>query len=577
MFWALLCISVLALSAVATALLVYKLCRDCDVRASTVQWLFVMFFLLQSVGATTRLIYFIWLTIYAEASLEQHDGFDGPALIGTELYRLGTSAVLNLGTRQNGWITATIIVGDTALFGITIWLFLLVYEISKLVALSMDRGDHYERAKIQLYAWSGYATILLFLVVEITLAILSSGYSTTAYVLLLSVYVFQTIGLGYMMVTVLVLKVTGRDYESVHGRFVTSPLYRRLKWIMWVYAVLVFQFYLTSIVMYATPDHVTRLSRYASVSFVVYYMRGLVLSVVTGCSQVCVVRYLHGCVPEDVYATILHDRTASTVAIGTELPYTHPVFVYTDIEASSALWAWEDGHVMQEATRIHDDILRGLLAPSHGYEITTAGDSFQLAFHSISEAIEYCLSAQLALVRAKWPKQLHGLVPATTKVRVGTKVLFRGLRVRMGIHDAVSSEGSLVRDVHVVTKKLIYTGASEVIAKEVGDLGAGGQILVTQRIAEWLGAHANHLAIPCIVQPVCKYTIARLPTTLDVFQVAPKALAARLGSFYLPRRQGERDKEETLLEEEKQGDEAYVLVQTPRGDRGGLDECCEEV
>lgn len=96
---------------------------------------------------------------------------------------------------------------------------------------------------------------------------------------------------------------------------------------------------------------------------------------------------------------------------------------------------------MQQATHIHDNIMRGLLPAYRGYEITTAGDSFQLAFHTIQEAVEYCLDTQIQLLNAKWPKELHGLVPATRKVRVGTKTIFRGLRVRMGIHDAVGSEG----------------------------------------------------------------------------------------------------------------------------------------
>ncbi|KAG3114956.1 hypothetical protein PI124_g5221 [Phytophthora idaei] len=574
MIWALLCITALTLSAVGTALLVFKLYRDWDVRASSVQWLFAIFFTYQCISATARLIYFVWLTVYTTQTADKNDYFGGKILVGVELYQLGTSAVLKLGDRQRDWVTAAIIFGDTTLFGIAIWMFLLVYELSRLVSLSMDRGDQHERAKIRLYACIGHLFIMGFLAAEIALAVTFSGYSSYAYIMLLSVYVLQIIALFYMIVTVVLLKVKGRSYESVHGSFVASPMYRRLVWIMLVYALFVFQFHFSSVAMYAAPAKTMRRVNYAGASFVLYYLRGFALSIVTGCSQLCVVRCVRCCVPDDIKVLYMQRRDCTPLPRGSDLPYINPVFVFTDIESSSALWAIGDGRIMQEATRIHDDILRGLLAPYRGYEITTAGDSFQLAFHTIQEAVEYCLQVQLQLLNAKWPKRLHGLVPATRKVRVGRKTVFRGLRVRMGIHDAVSTEGSLVRDVHAVTGKLIYTGASEVIADEVGDLGTGGQILVTKRIAAWLAENPTQLTIKFVVEPVGEYTIPRLHTTLEVFQVVTKSLAARFESFYSPQHIVDIEGEDSRLGNESQM--YYMLIQTPNGDRGGLYDISEE-
>ncbi|KAF4039268.1 Adenylate and Guanylate cyclase catalytic domain [Phytophthora infestans] len=573
MIWAVLCITALALSAVGTALLVFKLYRDWDVRASSVQWLFAIFFIYQCIGAAARLVYFIWLAVYTTQTADTDDDIGGTNLVGTELYQLGTSAVLKLRDQQSGWVTAAITVGDTTHFGLAIWMFLLVYELSKLVAVSMDRGDQHERAKIRVYAWVGHLLILLFLAADIALAVVFSGYSSYAYIMLLSVYVLQTIALVYMIVTVVFLRVKGRNYESVHGNFEASPLYRRLKWIMLVYALFVFQFYFSSVVMYAAPSKTMRLSSYAGASFVFYYLRGFALSIVTGCSQLCVVRSVRCCVPDDIKARFRLRRDCTPLPRGSDVPYTNPVFVFTDIESSSALWAIGDGRIMQEATQLHDDILRGSLAPYRGYEITTAGDSFQLAFHTIQDAVEYCLEVQLHLLNAKWPKHLHGLVPATRKVRVGTRTIFHGLRVRMGVHDAVSSEGSLVRDVHAVTGKLIYTGASEAIANELGDLGTGGQILVTKRIAEWLTDNSTRLAVKFVVRPMGEYPIPRLHTTLEVFQVVPKSLAARLESFH-PQHVVDIEREELRLGTETQTH--YMCIQTPTGDRSGLYDISEE-
>ncbi|OWZ12222.1 hypothetical protein PHMEG_00014648 [Phytophthora megakarya] len=563
MFWALLCISALTLSTVATALLVFKFYRDWDVRASSVQWLFAVFFNYQCVGAAARLIYLVWLTVKTERTPDPSDELSGEALVGTELYRLGVSAVLKLGTNQSGWVTATIIVGDTAQFGLAIWGFLLMYELSKLVALSMDRGDLHERAKIRLYAFVGHFCVAIFLVAEIVLAIIFSGYSKYAYIILLGVFMLNIGVLIYLMIMVVILRIKGRNYESVHGHFVASPLYRRLKWIMLVYALFAFQFHSISIALYAAPSKEKRPSDFAGISFVLYYLRGFLLSIAAGCSQPCVVRCMGRCVPETVKAEYTQRRECVTIPCDREVPYINPVFVFTDIESSSALWGVDDGRIMQQATQIHDDILRNLLAPYRGYEITTAGDSFQLAFHTIQEAVEYCLEAQLQLLNAKWPKSLHGLVPATRKVRFGARTIFRGLRVRMGIHDACSSEGSLVRDVHAVTGKLIYTGASEVIANEIGDLGAGGQILVTKRIAEWLAENSSQLTIKFVVEPVCEYSIPRLNVVLEVFQVIPKRMATRCERFYSPQHIVRIDQEASRIRSEPEMH--YTLIQSPRG------------
>ncbi|TDH66674.1 hypothetical protein CCR75_008746 [Bremia lactucae] len=487
--------------------------------------------------------------------------------IGPEHDQVEFRSILKLRIRHSGIVTAAIIVGDTALFGVAIWMFLLVYELSKLVALSMDRGDQHERAKIRLYAWSTHIVIILFLFAEITLAVIFSGYSIYAYHIQLSVYILQIMGFCYMIVAVLTLKIKGRDYESVHGHFVASPLYRRLKCIMLVYAIFVLQFFISSGVMYFAQGQIRQLSTFAKISYVVYYIRGFALSIVTGCSQICVVRCSRCFIPYEIQARYIHQRECSITSNGSDLSFVNPIFVYTDIESSSALWAIGNGRLMQESTQVHDDILRSLLAPYRGYEITTAGDSFQLAFHTIREATEYCLIAQLRLLNAKWPKGLHNLVPSTEKVRAGTKTIFKGLRVRMGIHDAVGSEGTLVRDVHVVTGKIIYTGASVVIAHEIGDLGEGGQILVTERIAKWLKKNSTQVAIKSVVELVREYAMPRLHTTLKIFQVVPKPLVARLQIFHSPQHIQDIESEESLLEIESQVHQMYILAKTPHQDR----------
>ncbi|RLN92185.1 hypothetical protein BBJ28_00010497 [Nothophytophthora sp. Chile5] len=530
MDWSLLAVAALGLSIAATALVVFKLYRNWDLRASSVRWLFAVFFTYQCVYAIARLCYYVWMAT-------QHDGLISQDHVDSQLSVMGISAGLAF-AEQVGWLLIVIIIlGDTAHFNVTVWILALVYELSKLVARSMDRGETNESAKIRWYAWAGHVSVLLFLSIQISLVIAFTGYSTYAYAMVLLIYVLQIAALVYMVVMLVLLKIKGHNYESVHGRFCPTDLQSLTRLCFdlprIVYALFAFQFQLSAIIMFAMPKQAERLGGYARIRFVIYYLRGFVLSVVTGCSQPCVLRFLGCCVPDEVH-TRLTQRCECREALptGWTAPYINPVFVFTDIEASSALWAVGDGRIMQLATLVHDDILRASLTSYRGYEITTAGDSFQLAFHTIEEATAYCMDVQMRLLAAKWPKELHGLVPATRKVRSGTRLIFRGLRVRMGIHDAVGSEGSLIQHVHVVTRKLTYTGASEVIANEIGDLGAGGQILVTKRVADWLLANASKFTTKFTVEHVCEYSIPRLNTLLQVFQVVPKRLAMRCNSFH---------------------------------------------
>ncbi|KUF83350.1 Adenylate cyclase [Phytophthora nicotianae] len=310
---------------------------------------------------------------------------------------------------------------------------------------------------------------------------------------------------------------------------------------MIVYALFSLQFQLASVVMYASTDDEDKLLDFISVSLLVYHLSGLALAVTTMCSQACVLNMCRSCLPDDIEAQIqtrfmqggdlLSPRDTQVLMESAEPPLVNPVFVFTDIESSSALWAMGDGLVMQRATEIHDNILRASLMKYRGYEITTAGDAFQLAFHTVREAVEYCLDVQLQLLVANWPKELHGMLPATRKQRAGHRLIFGGLRVRMGIHDAVEADGALILDVHAVTGKMIYTGASEVIANEIGDLGDGGQILVTKRVADWLVMYEDLVAIDFIVDRVGEYSIPQIKAKLEVYQVLPEVLSGRKKMF----------------------------------------------
>lgn len=538
LLWTPIAASVLAVSTVATGMTMLSLRRNWDLQVSSVRWLFFFFFVYLFLWCFSRLAYFVWVLFLPQRKIKDinvHDPFDYE-----DLDRLGIHAVVFLKEARTGWVAGMLCFGDVMLFGVALWMFPLTYELSKIATKSMDRGVAKERAKIKLYCWVVHGTLLAFVAVEATVAVICKGYTQQTRMCLIGIYFVQFISLAYMFVLLVNLKLRGRKYETIHGVFVASPVYQRLKRIMVVYAIFSFQFQLSSVVLYGTETRDKVLLSYVGVSLIVYQASGLALAVTTSCSQACVLDMCGCCLPDDVEAQlqqrILHGEPSSPRGDNhtldfNEPPRVNPVFVFTDIESSSALWAIGDGRVMQRATELHDNILRAVLTKYRGYEITTAGDAFHLAFHTIREATEYCLDVQLQLLVAHWPKELHGLVPSTRKQRSGHRLIFGGLRVRMGIHDAADTDGTLVHNIHAVTGKMTYTGASEVIANEVGDLGDGGQILVTQRVADWLQMYEDLVAVECTVDHVGSYAIPQINANLEVYQVTPEVLAGRKKVF----------------------------------------------
>lgn len=143
--------------------------------------------------------------------------------------------------------------------------------------------------------------------------------------------------------------------------------------------------------------------------------------------------------------------------------------VFTDIEGSTSLWE-QNPSVMKDALAIHDAILRKCCSEAWGYEITTEGDAFIVAFHDPVDAISFALKTQKELYWADWPQKLLSLSQASDDPQKS----LRGLRVRIGIHHGPASTSQ-----HEVTGRVRYSGVTAKLAKSTEAMTHGGQILVT--------------------------------------------------------------------------------------------------
>ncbi|TMW61275.1 hypothetical protein Poli38472_013738 [Pythium oligandrum] len=537
MVWAPVASAIMMASSLASFMTMLHLRFRWDVHVSCVRWLFWLFFLYVWLWSSLRAAYFFWLGMQTQAGIKPRD--DGDSWAYKQVDHMGIHAMLYLRQASKQWLLFLYVFGDVALLGLAATLFPLTYELCRIARMSMDRGPQKECLQIRRYALGIHFVLLAFWITESVLVIVQGDYTQDTLRCLMSIYVVQFIGLVFMIGSVLHLKINGRKYETIHGTFIASPVYQRLKRIMIVYVVFAFQFQLSSFILFVLdPKDKRGAVEYIGVSQLIYCASGLALSITTSCSQSCVLTACSFCLPDDFEATLMHQRLGNVEEAPSEddleAPSTDPVFVFTDIESSSALWAIDDGQMMDQATEIHDNILRSTLPKYRGYEITTCGDAFQLAFHTIRDAVEYCMDVQLQLLVAKWPKDIHGAVPATNRRRSSHRLVFNGLRVRMGIHDACEVEGALVQDIHAVTGKAIYTGASEVTAQFVGDLGSGGQILVTSRVASWLKYRLDDLSVDFALERVGLYTVPQVNMSVEVFQVLPSILAGRMRLFPTP-------------------------------------------
>lgn len=167
--------------------------------------------------------------------------------------------------------------------------------------------------------------------------------------------------------------------------------------------------------------------------------------------------------------------------------------VFSDITRAASLWEF-DADAMRDATVLHNDLLRSLLKKHRGYEVVHSRDrnsgegSFCLAFQNVSDALEWCMEAQLELVQIEWPKALLNH-PGSAEEWGDTddRVLFRGLRVRMGIH---FGHPRIVRD--PITRRVEYIGPVINAAARITAMTHGGQILLSS--AAYSQIHETDLA-----------------------------------------------------------------------------------
>ncbi|KAF7312445.1 Adenylate cyclase [Mycena indigotica] len=217
--------------------------------------------------------------------------------------------------------------------------------------------------------------------------------------------------------------------------------------------------------------------------------------------------------------------------------------VFTDIQGSTHLWeATQSG--MIAAIHLHNTLLRRYLRHCGGYEVRTEGDSFMCTFPTVLAAVWWCLMIQVELLGVSWPQDILECPDGSQVLDSQDNVIYRGLRVRMGIHCGAPS--LCLTD--PVTGRMDYFGLVITRASRISSIARGGEIMCSADAMAELNAHVlesepsvEYPESPSVSKEVIHAIRALGPAVVPVGEVKLKGLEApETLSYILPQSLAER-------------------------------------
>eukprot|EP00899_Mesostigma_viride_P014323 jgi/Mesvir1/22892/Mv19415-RA.1 len=224
--------------------------------------------------------------------------------------------------------------------------------------------------------------------------------------------------------------------------------------------------------------------------------------------------------------------------------------VITDVEGSTPLWE-SSPEAMKKALAIHHCLLRSLLPKYHGYESDTEGDSFSLIFHDPVDALGWAMDVQRSLLfptklplitnsqgvqsplkprprrlsndettLGDWPMEiLASDAAAEVKDPKDGSVIYRGLRVRMGMHIGTPESCSLHPN-----GRQHYQGLMVEMTKAIVNAAtSGGQVLMS--MAAWQALGINQPSVVC--HHMGLHELGEKLPPIHLMQVLPEELLKR--------------------------------------------------
>src|SRR4051795_3552488 len=177
-----------------------------------------------------------------------------------------------------------------------------------------------------------------------------------------------------------------------------------------------------------------------------------------------------------------------------DLPSGTVTFLFSDMEGSTRLLKQLGRDRYGELLSAHNALLREAFTANGGIEIDRQGDAFFFVFRSAGAAVTAAAAAQRSIAEAAWPED-------------------GAVRVRIGLHTgeaSVSADG--------------YVGFAVHQAARIGDLGHGGQILVSRTTAALV---EHDLAADIRLRDLGEARVPGLDRPEQIFQLVCEGLPDR--------------------------------------------------
>jgi hypothetical protein len=226
--WSLLYAASLLVSSVASCSIAAGMYRHGELRKSAVRFVFFYFFCYSWLWSLFRGVFFLDAFLSGPLIDSQPGGdadYDDV---------LGLLSVAQSTDMTSPLLSCTVVLGDTALLACSLWMLPMTSELSRLARKNMDRGPMGEEEAARSYSRWIHAITVLFTVCEAGFTIYNQGFNNRSYRILISGNMLQAVTLVYVVYVLITLKCTGRNYETIGGSIVLSPLYKRIKGIMCV-------------------------------------------------------------------------------------------------------------------------------------------------------------------------------------------------------------------------------------------------------------------------------------------------------------------------------------------------------
>eukprot|EP01105_Mastigella_eilhardi_P011117 TRINITY_DN2567_c1_g1_i3.p1 TRINITY_DN2567_c1_g1~~TRINITY_DN2567_c1_g1_i3.p1 ORF type:complete len:1447 (+),score=354.88 TRINITY_DN2567_c1_g1_i3:1597-5937(+) len=193
--------------------------------------------------------------------------------------------------------------------------------------------------------------------------------------------------------------------------------------------------------------------------------------------------------------------------------------IFSDVEDSKEQWE-ASPEAMMLAQEIQNRLMRDKIRETQGYEVKSDGESFMVAFSAPLAALSFCMMVQEALLGAEWPPKLLTHSASSEMISADGRVLFRGLRVRMGVH-----VGKPQCTPNPTVGRMDYMGAMVNKAARIAGLACGGRVLASEAFWKAVAPEVDLKTIS--VRHIGKYPLKGIAGEENLIELLPKTLQDR--------------------------------------------------